>query len=302
MQQLEPELKVALFDGNGEVLVSQSYLDYERGHRELKIILPVYGRKLGEILVDETGSIRFEDNKWKLAEIITLDPNIAAMNLLGKIAEAVIVRECAENIETNKEFFQRARRMGTQTRTAARFHAVGTGLNSTKNRFPLRYNPSDPQRDIIWLDDDNIPALMYGASNRGAGIEAGLQIKVSMDGMRYILNDFLSRRYEVPLVYFPLHNDFERIVDALARKTVNDPLTDEIRPLNIGEDFIDVRALDYNVFDEVKSYFPLVLALINDELSPRDLVLEATNNPLLKNAVVSSVLQESPNTETIIIH
>ena len=302
MQQLEPELKVALFDGNGKVLFSQSYLDYERGHRDLKIILPVYGRRLGEILIDETGSICFEDNKWKLAEIITLDPNIAAMNLLGKIAEAVIVRECAESIDTIKEFFQRARRTGTQMRTAARFHAVGTGLNSTKNRFPQRYNPSDPQRDIIWLDDDNIPALMYGASNRGAGIEAGLQIKVSTDGMRYILNDLLSRRYEVPLVYFPLYNDFERIVDALARNTVNDPITDEIRPINIGEDFIDVRALDYGVFDEVKSYLPLVLALINDEISPRDLVYEATHNPLLQNAVVSSVLQESPNTEPIIIH
>lgn len=103
-------------------------------------------------------------------------------------------------------------------------------------------------------------------------------------------------------MYFPLYNDFERIVDALARKTVNDPITDEIRPINIGEDFIDVRALDYGVFDEVKSYLPLVLALINDEISPRDLVYEATHNPLLQNAVVSSVLQESPNTEPIIIH
>lgn len=302
MQFAEPELKVVLFDGNGEILASQSYCDYARGNRDLKIILPIYGRRLGEILIDETGSIRFEDNKWKLAEIITLNPNIAAMNLLGKIAEAAIVRKCADDAEKNREFFQRARRVGTQRRTAARFHAIGTGLNSTKIHFLQRYNPSDPQRDIIWLDNDNAPALMYGTSNRGAGIEAGLQIKVSVDGMRYILNDLLSRRYEVPLVYFPLHNDFERIFDVLSRKRVTDPFTNEIRPLEIGEDFIDVRALDYDVFEEVKSYFPLVLALLNDEIRPKDLVYEATGNPLLQNAVVSSVLQESPNTETIIFH
>lgn len=294
------ELQVALVDGDGHIIASQPYYDYQYGNRNLKILLPVYGRRLGEILVDETGSIRFEDNKWKLAEIITLDSSIASMNLLGKIAEAAIVRECADNPEKNYEWFQRARRARAQRRTAEKFHAIGTGLNSTRTRFPKRYNPSDPQRDIIWVDDDGMPALMFGR-NGNSGIEAGLQVKVSLDGRRYILNDLLARRYEVPLVYFPLNNDFDRIVDEISRKTITDPYTETQRYILPGEDFIDVKAVSPEIFEEIRAYLPLVRALIDGELTARDIVYESIRNPLLKNAVASSVL-EGTNATPLICH
>lgn len=295
-----PELQVALIDGDGHIIALQPYYDYQYGKRDLKILLPAYGRRLGEILVDETGSIRFEDNKWKLAEIITIDSSVASMNLLGKIAEAVIVRECADNPEENYEWFQRARRAKAQRRTAKKFHAIGTGLNSTKTRFPKRYNPSDPQRDIIWVDDDGIPALMFGG-NGNSGIEAGVQVKVSLDGRRYILNDLLNRRYEVPLVYFPLRNDFDRIVDEISRKTIIDPYTKVQRYIVPGEDFIDVKAVSPEIFEEIRAYLPLVRALIDGELTAWDIVNESTHNPLLQNAVVSSVLTET-NATPLIYH
>ena len=71
------------------------------------------------------------------------------MALLGKIAEAVLVRRCQED--------------------------------------PKRYNPSDTQRDIIWVDDEGVPALMKGSSAM-VGIEAGLQVKVSLHGIANNIN------------------------------------------------------------------------------------------------------------------
>lgn len=114
-------------------------------------------------------------------------------------------------------------------------------------------------------------------------------------------NDLLTRRYEVPLVYFPLHNDFEQVADALARKVIHNPYTEEHRFIAVGEDFIDVRALSPDIFDEVCSYLPLVRALIDGELSARDIVFESAHNTLLQNAVVSSLLQET-NAEPLIYH
>ena len=50
-------------------------------------------------------------------------------------------------------------------------------------------------------------------SSAMAGIEAGLQVKVSLYGIGYMVDDLTSNRYEVPMVYFPINNDFERVID-----------------------------------------------------------------------------------------
>lgn len=82
-----------------------------------------------------------------------------------------------------------------------------------------------------------------------------LQIKVSLYGSGYIVNDLETNRYEVPMVYFPIYNDFERIVDRLIRDRkafVLDPDTGEYRDVIIGDDIVDIRAFDYDAFKEVK--------------------------------------------------
>lgn len=63
-----------------------------------------------DILHDDLGKIRFEDNKFVLKSIYLMSPLQTTMNLLGKIAEAVIVRRCVENEDINKKWLSVARR------------------------------------------------------------------------------------------------------------------------------------------------------------------------------------------------
>ena len=161
---------------------------------------------------------------------------------------------------------------------------------------------SDTQRDIIWVDEDGTPALMSG-STLVSGIEAGLQVKVSLCGIKYMVDDLETNRYEVPMVYFPINNDFEKIVGKLIKdkKTfVFDPDTGEYRGVNIGEDIVDIRAYDYDAFEEVKDYYPIIVDLIKGDIEIADLVDIARGNGVLQNMVMTAALSSS-NADCIIL-
>lgn len=271
---MQNSLIVGLVDGNGNLIASQPYNEYQYGRRSTDILIPVRGGRLVQILQDEIGNISYEDNRLILKHIFVSNVNVTAMTLLGKIAEAVLVRRCQDDEESNRLLFQLARRKKTKRNTARRFKAIGTGLKTTEREFPKRYNPSDTQRDIVWVDDEGIPALMSGSSTI-SGIEAGLQVKVSLYGLGYMVNDLIDNRYEVPMVYFPINNDFERVVDRLIkehRTYVYDPESGDYRGICIGEDLVDIRAIDYDAFEEVKDYYPIVYDLINGDIELVDLI------------------------------
>ena len=297
-------LMVHLEDGEGNIIASQPYYDFQYGQRLSQIVVPLRGRRLIEILHDDLGNISYEDNRFILKKIIlsNIDVQTQAMNLLGKIAEAVIVRRCQESSDLNRRLFQLARRKSARLTTSDRFYAIGTGLKPTEQRYPKRYNPSDPQRDIIWVDEDGQPALMAGSSSI-AGVEAGLQVKVSLHGIRYMVNDLLQSRYEVPMIYFPINNDFDAVIDYLLRSGkayMLDPETQEYRGIIPGKDIVDIRAYDYDSFEEVKDYFPIICDLLDEEIQIDDLVDIAFRNSSLENAVFSTALQDS-NANSIII-
>lgn len=299
---MQPRLIVGLIDGDGKLLSSQPYDEFQYGLRSKDILIPTRGNKLIQILQDEIGNISYENNRFVLKEILYLNTKVTAMNLLGKIAEAVLVRRCQEDEELNKKLFQLARRKNSRAGTARRFKAIGTGLKSTKTNFSKRYNPSDPQRDIIWINEEGIPALMSGSSGL-AGIEAGLQVKVSLHGINYIVNDLTKNRYEVPMVYFPINNDFEEVVHhLLSGKTAYalDPETGEYRNIRVGEDLVDIRAFDYAAFEEVKDYYPIITSLINGEIKIEDLIDIAFGKGPLENTVLLTALSNS-NIEAIIL-
>ena len=194
----ESELIIAVRNGNGEIIASQTFEEFMNGRKNIEILNYYTGQKLFDILFDDLGIIRYEDNVFALKTIFQLNPEKTTMSLLGKIAEAVIVRRCREDEEINKKWLSIARRKKTKSKTAERFQAVGTGLMRTKIDYPSIYNPADTQRDIVWVDDEGMRAMIK--SSYAAGIEAGLQIKVSRNGMGYFFQDLCNLRYEVPVL------------------------------------------------------------------------------------------------------
>lgn len=299
---MQSSLIVGLVDGEGNLISSQPYNEFQYGRRSRDILIPIRGGRLIQILQDEIGNISYENNRLVLKQIFVSNANVTAMTLLGKIAEAVLVRRCQENEQLNRQLFQLSRHKNARITTARRFKAIGTGLKSTQRDFPKRYNPSDTQRDIIWIDDEGIPALMAGSSAM-AGVEAGLQVKVSLYGINYMVDDLLSNRYEVPMVYFPINNDFERVIDWLVKKQgayIFDTEIGDYRGISVGEDLVDIRAYDCDAFEEVKDYYPIVYDLINGDIDVVDLIDIARGNGTLENTMLLTALGSS-NAETIIL-
>ncbi len=247
--------------------------------------------KLLPILVEETGSIRFEENQAIFSEIIQTKPEVSAMRLLGKIAEAVIVRNCNDSEILNRIWLSKARRKRTTQRIANDFLAIGTGLHSTKIRYPQKYNPSDPQRDIIWVNERGDYALSAN-SQISRGMIAGLQIKVSGNGIKYIQKALAEQRYEIPLVYFPMNNDFDLILDRINRNGII------VTP---GVDFIDVREVDEEAYFEIQDFYPLLINLFTGRLSGDAFVKEASGITPLRNGILAASLSTSQS-EIKIIH
>ncbi len=290
------ELRVICCDGEARILSSQPLFDFLHGKRDLLILKEYYGQELFRILIEDAGFVRYENNKFALSVILEIDTKRTVMRMMGKIAEAVIVRRCRDNEEINLKWLRIASRKQIRLDTAKKCEALGTGLESTKRKYPQNYSPSDPQRDIIWLTENGLRAQMKGSTGI-VGMDAGLQVKVSNDGIAYILNDLIEGRYEVPIVYFDLNSDFYKVADRLF---MNRQLRG-LPPLSIEKDFVHAKAIDPEGYQEVCYYVDLIAALVDGRITPEGLINEAEKYPTMRNAVLASAFEGMPS-DIHIIH
>lgn len=288
----EGKLIIAFQDGNGKIIVSQSLDEFLNGKKNIEILNYYTGQKLFDILFDDLGIIKFEDNTFVFKKIFDLNPEITTMSMLGKIAEAVIVRRCKEDNDINKKWLSIARRKNAKQKTAERFQAVGTGLMATKKNYPTVYNPSDTQRDIIWVDNNGMKAMSKVAYD--SGIEAGLQLKVSRNGMGYFFQDLCNLRYEVPVVYFDILHDY----DVVARELILNQNKYGIPKTTIilEENFVRASAIDYRGYSEVCYYEELVMALVTGKLTIEQLFnrREVIENETLRHSIMSATVSQIP--------
>lgn len=283
------ELIIGIKDSNGQLISSQPFNEFMYGEKDLNILKLFKGKNLFNILFDDLGVIQYEDNKLTLKYILETNLYASSMKLLGKVAEAVIVRRCNENIEINKKWLSCARKKKANKTTAEKFKAYGTGLLSTKKDYPQKYNISEQHRDIIWINKENGKTALMNGSNSSSGTIAGLQVKVSGDGYNYFVKDLINKKYEVPLVYFDINNDYDSIFYYLMK---------EGSSLSY-EDFIKASSIDSEAYQEVLFYKDLVQALINGFLSPDELlnktdivIRDDTLSTTFKNTIISTSLSE----------
>lgn len=259
------EMVVAIRQGDAIIPESaQSYNEYAFGKRSPNLLAPLYGGTLKDILSVDLNVISFGDNKAKLTQIMkSNNPQTETMRLLGRVAEAVVVRKCQTDEEVNCRLFALARRIKGQyakKEISNQYLAIGTGLEMTRLKYNHFYDRNNPQRDIVWVHKtNNILASMKGATSTGANT-AGLQIKTSIDGW-YLKYDIISRRYMVPILYFPIMNDYTQILAQLeqaSRMEMLDPTTGEYRRFKPEDDFVDASIIDPIALDELKNYYHLL--------------------------------------------
>ncbi|NBI17973.1 hypothetical protein D1841_09735 [Neglecta sp. X4] len=287
---------IVVSDGNGQIICSQPYDEFTYGTKDIEIQKIMYGRQLYDLLVDELNVIRYSENGTLiLGVILQSDINRTAMQLLGRIAEAIIVRNCHNNIIINQEYFSIARQKRAKEKTARKFYALGTGLNYTKINYPKHYNPSDTQRDIVWTNDVGELTIMKN-QDRYSTISAkiaGLQIKATKNGIKYVLPDIIQGRYDVPIIYFDIENDYHKILAKVYKDT----------NVDIEYDIIHPNAIDPRGYEEFLHYVDLVYAMVDGKLHPADLVIGAdkSDDILMKNALLSTTLSNINKPNRILI-
>lgn len=267
--------------------------------------------RIRDIFVN-SGIIRFEENGAFLNFTIQKSSSRTIMSQLGRVAEAVIVKRCSESEDINYEMFCIATGKRAHRNKVKKFEAIGTGLIDTRISHNHHYNPTDTQRDIIFVNKDDIPALMSNATSL-AGKYAGLQIKTSNEVIPYILRDVVNVRYYVPIICLPVMdlmgslwidkkvNGKEDIIivdiyDELIRRIVenesyinklieknqdyfNDCLTKGKFESRLYEylksKVYDIRDIDVVAFNEVMFMKELLEQLVYGRISPDDLMRES---------------------------
>ncbi|WP_455233223.1 hypothetical protein [Geopseudomonas aromaticivorans] len=259
---------------------------WQQGPRSLDLVVHAYGSEMLRILTEELGLVSANEDGLLQSKIIVVrneeDVRGAVMRLLGKVAEAMIVRNCNSNVYSNRLWAQIARRGLRPSRSLDDYVAVGTGLETTRHRYFQKYRPNDPQRDIIWVHKYHARReLQMLEKGRPAQISAGIQLKVSMDGFQYIYRSDVARaKYEVPLVYFDLCNDYYKLTNAIYQ---------EQRDLQIGTDIVRGKDIDPAIHDALCSYWWLAERIVRGQMSINDLVtpaplLDACQKDLLESA------------------
>lgn len=283
--------EVRLVDGDGFILGKDKLSQIlDLGNRLPVLRSQLFNGDMLEILVEETGLISFDRNKAVFRELILRQPpHDYVMRLLGKVAEAVIVQRCHRDPEINQRWFRIARRKNTPINQASNYRAIGTGLATTKRLIPRRYNPFDTQNDIVWIDDQERYALTSGSTSL-TGTYAGLQSKVSGDGLKYVWEDICSSRYEVPMVYFGINGDFDKIAERIVSdhicKTDGSPVIPDV-------DFVDASRVDSEAHYEVQEYYGILMRLITGEMTADELIRMCASNAVLKNGIAADSIAKT---------
>ncbi|MEX3954152.1 hypothetical protein AB4Y40_41600 [Paraburkholderia sp. EG287B] len=288
-----PQLVVAYKSGDGTIDTSsvQPLSEWNRGPRNLDLVTQAHGYALLNILTYELGMVDVDPEGLLRHKIVaTLDPHVATMRVLGKIAEAVVVQECNESILANRKWGMVARRGNALHWTLDQFQAIGTGLASTQRDHPTKYNPTDTQRDVLWVRKSNAKhELLEVVRGGNSGNIAGLQIKVSQDGFKYIYRSDVARgKYEVPLVYFDLSNDYYRLANAIYN---------EERDVRIGVDLVRGRDISPECHDLLESYYWVVLNLVSGKLSLNNLI----KDELLFDAFKKDVQEQNLSKKIVVL-
>ncbi|WP_447314941.1 hypothetical protein [Klebsiella michiganensis] len=259
----KPQLVIASLNNDGSIDLSniQPLNDWNFGIRNSGLVAHAHGYDLMTILSEELGLVDVNDEGFLYAKIIvTSDPNVSVMRLLGKIAEAMVVKECNESVVANRLWGMYARKGKIPHKSLDSFRAIGTGLNSTQRLYPTKYNPTDPQRDVIWINKENEKEeLLQITNSSNCAIIAGIQLKVSTDGFRYIFKSDIARgKYEVPLVYFDLSNDYYKLTNAIYDQEFN---------VGIGTDIVRGRDISISIHELLLSYYSVIHDLVMGKMT-----------------------------------
>ena len=98
----ESELIIAVRNGNGEIIASQTFEEFMNGRKNIEILNYYTGQKLFDILFDDLGIIRYEDNVADFLAVLGFDE-------LEQFA--FLIKQLLGDYEITKEDVEKMRRL-----------------------------------------------------------------------------------------------------------------------------------------------------------------------------------------------
>lgn len=251
---MSPYTEVVFRNPDGSVRYAQMLSDYYK-KPDINLQMATYGGSLLDLLMAES----YISPDLTLTVINTGNPHADVTRLLGSIAEYLVVDLCNSNPEVNRRLGMYARFGRKMSRTLDDYVAVATGSMRTKNLYPHYYNPSDTQRDIIWVEKDNPEhqLMCLGYKNGASGKPAGLQVKASHNGLQYVVPTILD--YHYPVLYFDMSNDWVLVKQAVEERFAT------ARLINPDE-------LHHELKQTLFAYFHILVAYFRGEISIERLI------------------------------
>ncbi|UWM66570.1 hypothetical protein [Enterobacter sp. CP102] len=261
--QIPSNVKVIVQDKQKNTLYEQGLGDYLI-KPNVNIAMASHGASLLDVLTNEQYLTTANDGSPGLKFIFTGDAHADATRLMGSIAEALIVQECNNSQEVNRELAKHARGGSRISDKADDYIAIATGSQITKLNYNHFYNPSDTQRDIIWIDKNNTE---YQLSSISPGIPsssakpAGLQVKTSHN-YKYVTGSI--KQYHYPVIYFDLKNDWHLAFHEIQMMNKNNnSVTATLVPPDEVLIYLKSRLINY---------FNIIVALFNNECTLTDII------------------------------
>ncbi|XWK90176.1 MAG: hypothetical protein U7127_09025 [Phormidium sp.] len=237
---------------------------YRRGSELLELL-----EEAGALTLNNQGRLALKE--FFTSHVQTTKNKVS--RLLGFIAEALIVSSCRKNVNANRKWAMYARRGKRITGTPDSYIAIGTGLNSTQKHIIHNklYNPFEPERDILWVHKDNVEkelSLLKNASSN-PNCPVGLQIKVGSVG--YVVDSLRQHKYQVPVVFFDLNDDFSS-----ARRRLLNPRKEDLflgwDASTIDQDFIRGKDVDEELHEALIEHSVLLREVVESRMKLEDLV------------------------------
>ncbi|MEB5924613.1 hypothetical protein [Franconibacter daqui] len=272
--EISDRVIVVALDDKKNIRHIQQLKDYIQ-KPSIQIAMNSHGASLLDVLTKENYLTLNQAGEPGLKFICTNNPQGDATKLLGSIAEAIIVQECNNNPEFNRDMARHARGSSEMSEIPDGYIAIATGSYQTKLHHKNHYNPNDTQRDIIWVDKDDAALQLDSVSysnNKNSVKPAGLQIKASYDYRNVLRN---IEKYAYPVVYFDMSNDWDYLNVAIRNINKN----------GMGNAIKLVKpdgVLQY-IKDRLSHYHQIIVALLKGECSMKQLIEEAnyTNDSAL---------------------
>lgn len=248
----------------------------------IQMAMSSHGASLLDVLTKENYLTSNQTGEPGLKFMLTGNAHGDATKILGSIAEALIVQECNNNVDFNRDLARHARGGAKTSDIPDGYIAIATGSYQTKIHHRNHYNPNDTQRDIIWVDKNDVALQLESITpkkNKNSSRPAGLQIKASYDYRNVLRN---IEQYAYPVVYFDMGNDWDYLHAAVSN--INRNMEGKAITL------VKFDSVLYYIKERLKSYHQIIMALLTGECTIKQLIEEAD---ITKDSVLGSVIDNA---------